>query len=420
MRRARSRPSCRRTWSTSTPLPCAPRPGPSSGTSTPSSPGTRIRSSRPPRWPSGSSTSRPTSSPRSARRRSRRSPPRPGRPPARSRRGPPPRRRPSCPAPPESPTRSSWPSSTSSSSDTPSGVTCAASMPALRARDPRLGLLQAPRDARLPEPRRDRAARSRSCRSAGTGPPPRTGAARDSCLTDPRMTRREILGETHYCLLCHDREKDSCSKGFFDAKTSAWQKNPLGIALKGCPLDEKISEMHQLRREGDSIGALALVAIDNPMCPGTGHRICNDCMKGCIFQKQDPVNIPQIETGVLTDVLALPWGVEIYGLLTRWNPLHPGRPEPPAVHRQEGPRRRPGPGRLHARALPPERRLRRRRDRRPQDRAAAGRPRPAPTAAGSGPSATGASSPCPSTSGRSRASAASPSTASPCAGTRTS
>jgi len=147
-------------------------------------------------------------------------------------------------------------------------------------------------------------------------------------LTDPRMTRREILGETHYCLLCHDREKDSCSKGFFDAKTSAWQKNPLGIALKGCPLDEKISEMHQLRREGDSIGALALVAIDNPMCPGTGHRICNDCMKGCIFQKQDPVNIPQIETGVLTDVLALPWGVEIYGLLTRWNPLHPSRPSP--------------------------------------------------------------------------------------------
>jgi NADPH-dependent glutamate synthase beta subunit-like oxidoreductase/NAD(P)H-flavin reductase len=90
--------------------------------------------------------------------------------------------------------------------------------------------------------------------------------------------------------------------------------------------------MHQLRREGDSIGALALVAIDNPMCPGTGHRICNDCMKGCIYQKQDPVNIPQIETGVLTDVLSLPWGVEIYGLLTRWNPLAPHRPYPLAYN----------------------------------------------------------------------------------------
>ena len=145
-------------------------------------------------------------------------------------------------------------------------------------------------------------------------------------LTDPRMTPRQVLGEAHYCILCHEREKDSCSKGFFDAKTATFQKNPLGVSLPGCPLDEKISEMHALRRDGDSIGALALVCIDNPMCPGTGHRICNDCMKGCIFQKQEPVNIPQIETGVLTDVLALPWGVEIYGLFTRWNPLSPARP----------------------------------------------------------------------------------------------
>jgi NADPH-dependent glutamate synthase beta subunit-like oxidoreductase/NAD(P)H-flavin reductase len=161
---------------------------------------------------------------------------------------------------------------------------------------------------------------------ARVGPAHRRRRREGFGLTDPRMTRREVLGETHYCILCHDRDKDSCAKGFFDEKTSTWQKNPLGIELKGCPLDEKISEMHQLRREGDSLGALALVAIDNPMCPGTGHRICNDCMKGCIFQKQDPVNIPQIETGVLTDVLALPWGVEIYGLLTRWNPLSPVRP----------------------------------------------------------------------------------------------
>ncbi len=163
---------------------------------------------------------------------------------------------------------------------------------------------------------------------ARVGPHDRRRRREGFVLTDPRMTRRETLGEAHYCLLCHDREKDSCSRGFYDAKTETWQKNPLGITLKGCPLDEKISEMHALWRDGDSIGALALVCIDNPMCPGTGHRICNDCMKGCIFQKQDPVNIPQAETGVLTDVLSLPWGVEIYGLLTRWNPLNPLRPFP--------------------------------------------------------------------------------------------
>ncbi|MGE5243986.1 MAG: FAD-dependent oxidoreductase [Betaproteobacteria bacterium] len=144
-------------------------------------------------------------------------------------------------------------------------------------------------------------------------------------LTDPRMNEREVLSEIHYCVLCHERDKDSCAKGIRD-KDGRAVANPLGIELNGCPLDEKISEMHTLRKGGDAVGALALVVVDNPMCAGTGHRICNDCMKACIYQKQDPVNIPQIETGVLTDVLKLPWGVEIYGLLTRWNPLNVRRP----------------------------------------------------------------------------------------------
>ncbi len=144
-------------------------------------------------------------------------------------------------------------------------------------------------------------------------------------LTDARMSPRDVLSEIHYCVLCADRDKDSCSKGIHD-KEGKIAINPLGIALNGCPLDEKISEMHEVRKAGAAIGALALVMIDNPMCPGTGHRICNDCMKACIYQKQEPVNIPQVETGVLTDVLQMPWGVEIYGLLTRWNPLNVRRP----------------------------------------------------------------------------------------------
>ena len=145
-------------------------------------------------------------------------------------------------------------------------------------------------------------------------------------LTDRRMNAREVEGEVDYCLFCHDRDKDSCAKGLRDNKTGAIKQNPLGVDLNGCPLDEKISEMHLMRQRGDSVAALALVCIDNPTLPGTGHRICNDCMKACVFQKQDPVNIPQIETAVLTDVLALPWGFEIYGLLTRWNPLDVRRP----------------------------------------------------------------------------------------------
>ncbi len=160
-----------------------------------------------------------------------------------------------------------------------------------------------------------------------TGAPEHQRRRDGFALTDPRKPRLEVLAEVDYCLYCHERNKDSCSKGFHD-KSGAVKQNPLGAPLTGCPLGEKISEMHTLRRRGDSLGALVLVTIDNPMCAGTGHRICNDCMKSCIFQKQDPVNIPEIETSVLTDVLALPWGVEIYGLLTRWNPLHPTRPYP--------------------------------------------------------------------------------------------
>lgn len=144
-------------------------------------------------------------------------------------------------------------------------------------------------------------------------------------LTDPRMSRKEYLREIDYCIICHPREKDSCSHGFRD-KTGARTRNPLGIELAGCPLEERISEMHLLRKRGAAIAALAMIMLDNPMCPGTGHRICNDCMKGCIFQKQEPVNIPQAETGVVSDVLNLPLGFEIYSLLTRFNPLNRERP----------------------------------------------------------------------------------------------
>jgi NADPH-dependent glutamate synthase beta subunit-like oxidoreductase/NAD(P)H-flavin reductase len=143
-------------------------------------------------------------------------------------------------------------------------------------------------------------------------------------LTDHRFGPREVMSEIDYCIFCHERSKDSCSKGIKDGDT--FKKNPLGYTLKGCPLNQKISESHVLKSRGDSLGALALIIIDNPMVPGTGHRICNDCMKSCIFQKQDPVNIPQAETGILTDVLSLPWGFEIYSLLTRWNPLNIRRP----------------------------------------------------------------------------------------------
>lgn len=145
-------------------------------------------------------------------------------------------------------------------------------------------------------------------------------------LTDPRFNRRQTLYEVDHCIYCHDRDTDSCSKGMRNKNSGNFKSTPLGVTITGCPLEEKISEMHIVKQQGDNIGALALIVIDNPMCPGTGHRICNECMKGCIYQKTEPVNIPQIETNVLTDILFMPWGFEIYSLLTRWNPLNVKRP----------------------------------------------------------------------------------------------
>ena len=197
-------------------------------------------------------------------------------------------------------------------------------------------------------------------------------------LTDPGTDLVGALDEAHYCIWCHEQDKDSCSKGLKEKgaprhgsaagsgsgaepsgnntvlggtpptvsaqsvahrdpvrPADGFKKSPFGETLAGCPLEEKISEFHKVKTEGQVIGALAMIIVDNPMVAATGHRICNDCMKSCIYQKQEPVNIPQAETRTLKDVLELPCGFEIYSLLTRWNPLDLRRPYPKApTHRR--------------------------------------------------------------------------------------
>ena len=149
-------------------------------------------------------------------------------------------------------------------------------------------------------------------------------------LTDQGTDLLGAVDNANYCIWCHEQSKDSCSHGLKDKKTGAFQKSLFGVTLAGCPLEEKISEMNLVKTRGQTIGALAIAIVDNPMVAGTGHRICNDCMKACIYQKQEPVDIPQVETRTLKDVLELPWGFEIYSLLTRWNPLNLRRPLPKA------------------------------------------------------------------------------------------
>jgi NADPH-dependent glutamate synthase beta subunit-like oxidoreductase/NAD(P)H-flavin reductase len=151
-------------------------------------------------------------------------------------------------------------------------------------------------------------------------------------LTDAGTDLVGALDEASYCIWCHNQAKDSCSKGLREkvpkGEPAPFKKSIFGVTLAGCPLEEKISEFHAAKVAGHAIGALAIITVDNALVAATGHRICNDCMKSCIYQKQEPVDIPQAETRTLKDVLALPWGFEIYSLLTRWNPLDFRRPLP--------------------------------------------------------------------------------------------
>jgi NADPH-dependent glutamate synthase beta subunit-like oxidoreductase/ferredoxin-NADP reductase len=150
-------------------------------------------------------------------------------------------------------------------------------------------------------------------------------------LTDPGADLTLGLDDANYCIWCHNQGKDSCSKGLPDKQSGGFRKSVFGVTLAGCPLEEKISEMHLLKAEGHPLGALAVICVDNPLCAATGHRVCNDCMKSCIYQRQEPVNIPRSESRILKDAIELPWGVEIYGLLGRWNPLDLRRPLPRAA-----------------------------------------------------------------------------------------
>ncbi len=151
-------------------------------------------------------------------------------------------------------------------------------------------------------------------------------------LTDQGTDLTGALDEATYCILCHHQGKDSCSKGLRTKQGAGFATTALGVAQTGCPLEERISEMHEVKRQGLGVAALAVAVVDNPMVAGTGHRICNDCMTACIYTNGNkaPVDIPQAETRILKDVLDLPWGFEIYGLLSRWNPLNLRRPYPAA------------------------------------------------------------------------------------------
>ena len=81
-------------------------------------------------------------------------------------------------------------------------------------------------------------------------------AAKASQLTDPGTDLAGALDEAHYCIWCHEQGKDSCSHGLKEKtpggrqRALPFKKSPFGVTLAGCPLEEKISEFHKVKREG--------------------------------------------------------------------------------------------------------------------------------------------------------------------------
>lgn len=141
-------------------------------------------------------------------------------------------------------------------------------------------------------------------------------------------TLEKSLHNSNYCVKCHKRGKDYCRIGEYNQENYDYNKNPLDTKMIGCPLSMHISQMHVLNELASPISALIVATINNPLLAGTGANICNDCSTACIFQKQETVDTPLVETETLKQVLSLPWGFEIYSLLSRWNPLRFYRPTP--------------------------------------------------------------------------------------------
>ena len=75
-------------------------------------------------------------------------------------------------------------------------------------------------------------------------------------LTDAGTDLAGALDQAHYCIWCHEQQKDSCASGLREkppadgASARASRTSPFGVTLAGCPLEERISEFHKLRAEG--------------------------------------------------------------------------------------------------------------------------------------------------------------------------
>ncbi len=163
-----------------------------------------------------------------------------------------------------------------------------------------------PGDPRAPEePELRPARRARSCPSRRPSPrrsrgPSTTAAPRRLRAHRPARHPRQVRSRSTTASTATSATRTRARRASSRNKTprARRQEEPARRPARRLPARREDQRDARDAAKGDALGALAIVCVDNPMCPGTGHRICNDCMKACVFQKQEPVNIPQIETRV--------------------------------------------------------------------------------------------------------------------------
>ena len=107
----------------------------------------------------------------------------------------------------------------------------------------RLGRVPLPREARLRPSGPDRSGPIRRCPRRSSGPTTKLRRRQGFVLTDPRFTRARGA-ERDSLLRAVPRARQGHLLEGHSRQGGKVTTNPLGIPLAGCPLDEKISEMH--------------------------------------------------------------------------------------------------------------------------------------------------------------------------------
>ena len=243
--------------------------------------------------------------------------------------------------------------------------------PGPHARNPRLDLVQAARDARLPEPRRNRAPEPRHSGGA-RGPRARAPAARglhaDGSADDaPRGARRDPL------LPALPRAREGLLRqGLLRRQDGGLAEEPPRHLAQGLPAGrEDLRDARAAARGRLHRGARARLH-RQPDVPRHGPPDLQRLHEGLHLPEAGAGQHPADRDGRPDRRAGAALGRRDLRPPDALEPAAPAPPAPGALHGPQGPHRRPGPGRVHAGALPVERGLRRGGRGRPEDRAAAG------------------------------------------------